>query len=147
MLNLQGAKSKAGVARDAAVSLVGSCSIQTERCRRLRLLLNICFHMPLVDYSNSESSEDEGQRQATQRLLEQSVDKNRHSTGAERLKLPPLPSGFHDLYASQVRTSTRDDPSLHGGRTRQSPHVEGNWNTHVYIECTCEYDELCDSGS
>jgi hypothetical protein len=40
------------------------------------------------------------------------------------------------LYASSIRVSVRDDPSLHGGRKRVIPHVEGNWPTHIYLECS-----------
>ena len=27
-----------------------------------------------------------------------------------------------------------DDPSLHNGRIRAVPHVEGQWSTHVYLD-------------
>lgn len=29
----------------------------------------------------------------------------------------------------------KDNPELHGGRTRSFPHVRGNWATFVYVQC------------
>ncbi len=87
--------------------------------------------MALVQYSDSES--DSGQEGPPRKINKQSEDT---STRQPTSSLPPLPASFHDLYASSTRVSVRDDPSLHGGRKRAIPHVEGNWPTHIYLECT-----------
>ncbi|KAF2217826.1 hypothetical protein CERZMDRAFT_30840 [Cercospora zeae-maydis SCOH1-5] len=80
--------------------------------------------MALVDYS--DSSESEAEPTSKKRKLDTD-----HSQA-----LPPLPAPFRDLYSSTVRTSTQDDPALHGGRRRVTPHVAGNWPTHVYLDWT-----------
>lgn len=83
--------------------------------------------MALVQYSDSESEEDPPPR-PTKKLRPE-------ATPASDSSLPPLPKTFHDLYASSTRVSVKDDPSLHGGRKRVIPHIEGNWPTHLYLEC------------
>jgi len=87
--------------------------------------------MPLVDYSSSE----EEQLTATENTASHKRKRDHETDSSTSSSLPPLPSKFHDLYASGVRASTHDDPTLHGGRKRITPHIEGNWPTHVYIEC------------
>lgn len=88
--------------------------------------------MGLVDYQLS-SSENEDAPQRPLKKRKRTVD----SAAADKpaAALPPLPSTFRDLYTTATRTSTQDDPSLHGGRKRAIPHVEGNWPTHIYLEC------------
>lgn len=86
--------------------------------------------MALVQYSDSES--DSGQEGPPRKINKQIEDTSARKPAPS---LPPLPASFHDLYASSTRVSVRDDPSLHGGRKRAIPHVEGNWPTHIYLEC------------
>ncbi|KAK2595655.1 poly(U)-specific 3'-to-5' RNA exonuclease [Conoideocrella luteorostrata] len=82
--------------------------------------------MGLVDYSSSSGDEAQQESPPTKRR-KTSAERDGHS-------MPPLPSSFHDLYASTVRQSVVDDPSLHQGRKRLNPHVIGNWPTHIYVE-------------
>ncbi|KAK3329486.1 U6 snRNA phosphodiesterase Usb1 [Apodospora peruviana] len=96
--------------------------------------------MPLVDYasdSEPESADQSPSAPAPKRAGFNPVVAHGELDQQLRrpaLDLPPLPAAFHDLYASTVRASTADDPSLHQGRVRQIPHVAGNWPSHVYIE-------------
>ncbi|KAL1603644.1 poly(U)-specific 3'-to-5' RNA exonuclease [Paraconiothyrium brasiliense] len=83
---------------------------------------------PLVQYSDSESDD------ADARTPARGLKRKRSAEGQATTSLPPLPAAFHDLYSTNARASTTDDPSLHGGRKRAVPHIEGNWPSHVYIE-------------
>lgn len=93
--------------------------------------------MPLVDYPDSDSEDgDKGDETAAQpaHSASKSATKRMRSEAA-LVDLPPLPASFHDLYSTNARVSTSDNPNLHGGRKRTTPHIEGNWPSHVYLEC------------
>ncbi|WWC68721.1 uncharacterized protein I206_102655 [Kwoniella pini CBS 10737] len=84
--------------------------------------------MPLVDYDSS-GSEDEVQdhhdipaENLTRRALEGEL-KNR--SNKKQKTLPSLPETF--------ATGSKDDPSLHQGRKRTRPYVDGEYNAHVYL--------------
>ncbi|KAG9232641.1 U6 snRNA phosphodiesterase Usb1 [Amylocarpus encephaloides] len=87
--------------------------------------------MALVDYTSSDEAETASIGKA-EPPGPSSLKRKREAQ--DDGDLPPLPSKFHDLYASSARVSTRDDPSLHDGRKRVTPHIEGNWPTHIYVE-------------
>ena len=89
--------------------------------------------MALVDYASSSEDEEQVSDHAVSVFTKQPINAFKRKKESEQ-ELPPLPAQFHDLYASNVRTTTHDDPALHGGRKRIKPHVEGNWPTHIYIE-------------
>jgi hypothetical protein len=87
--------------------------------------------MALVNYPSSDSEEGYTSEPSTGEKRKRESEEGHGDHAA----LPPLPSEFHDLYASTARISTNDDPTLHGGRKRVTPHIPGNWATHVYLEC------------
>ncbi|KAF1942639.1 hypothetical protein EJ02DRAFT_502722 [Clathrospora elynae] len=93
--------------------------------------------MSLVDYPDSESDDDNSHAIPAQlvKSIATSTVKRKYSESTKDSKgLPPLPAAFHDLYATNARISTSDNPGLHGGRKRAVPHVEGHWPSHVYLE-------------
>lgn len=90
--------------------------------------------MSLVQYPDSDSDSDSEQNTSLSAQKPKVVLKRKRSELSND-DLPPLPAAFHDLYSTNARVSTSDNPSLHGGRKRAVPHVEGNWPSHIYLEC------------
>ena len=115
--------------------MVGGYLVLLSRLEPLNIRYLITLtNMPLVDYSSSSSSSKEESLTVIKVRGSRPIKRKRKSpTTSEHL--PPLPSTFYDLYASSTRPSTQDDPELHGGRQRVTPHIEGSWPSHVYIEC------------
>lgn len=88
--------------------------------------------MSLVAYPDSDSDEQDKSEAVFAQSASKSALKRKNTAEHD---LPPLPASFHDLYTANARISTSDNPSLHGGRKRAVPHIEGNWPSHVYLEC------------
>jgi len=73
----------------------------------------------VVTYS---SSDDEG------------IEAKPEGPPKKKKKLPPLSSKL-------VVATPADDPALHQGRLRGSPHVDGRWACHVYVPVVSERGE------
>lgn len=99
--------------------------------------------MSLVQYPDSDSDSEDKAILSAQKPKAPLKRKRSEPSSDD---LPPLPAAFHDLYSTAARVSTSDNPSLHGGRQRAVPHVEGNWPTHVYLECKDDPAPFPESG-
>jgi U6 snRNA phosphodiesterase len=91
----------------------------------------------LVDYDSEDGSEGSGvstggneENCATFQPLVVKRFVHFHNTSQNHLstdrKLPALSTTL-------TGTAHTDDPSLHQGRTRTRPHVDGQWAAHVYV--------------
>ncbi|KAI9510134.1 hypothetical protein F5148DRAFT_1181791 [Russula earlei] len=76
----------------------------------------------LVSYDESTDSEDEGEKGTK-------PPKERPSPPPPPVKRRKLPA----LAAHLAPAVPLDDPSKHQGRTRTTPHVEGQWAAYVYV--------------
>ncbi|KAI5815452.1 hypothetical protein BZA77DRAFT_315811 [Pyronema omphalodes] len=112
---------------------------------------------PLVDYPDTSDSDSEPEATPPAKKLKIKSELSTSATIATVVtppslpsvsplpQLPPLPARFHNLYAVAPRIGKEDDPTLHGGRKRAIPHVQGNWPTFAFIEWfleSVEFDTL-----
>ncbi|KAG9300618.1 hypothetical protein G9A89_005218 [Geosiphon pyriformis] len=96
----------------------------------------------LVDYTSSSEGESENEKETRGKRARTEEEEEEMRKRKFKQELPPLPSSFLELYTNKVFSTTKsiDDPSKHNGRIRSSPHVEGNWPTHVFVEVDIDPD-------
>ncbi|RUS21339.1 SNF2 family N-terminal domain-containing protein [Endogone sp. FLAS-F59071] len=98
----------------------------------------------IVDYdSSSGEEEDNGDAVVAATAMAIPVKRKRVEEASleeprPKKALPSLPDAFLELYPDKCGKS--DDPSIHQGRLRSTPHVLGNWATHVYVEISVNSD-------
>jgi hypothetical protein len=95
----------------------------------------------LVSYGESSTSEDEGEEDGSETNLPKKRSKS-PSTSVTSPQ-PPPPAAATDTkqrkrqlpaLAPHLASSVPlDDPSKHQGRTRTTPHVDGQWAAYVYV--------------
>ena len=94
----------------------------------------------LVSYGESSTSEGEGEECGSETTLP--VKRPKPST-SQQPQPPPPPAATTDtkqrkrqlpaLAAHLAPSVPLDDPSKHQGRTRTTPHVDGQWAAYVYV--------------
>jgi len=94
----------------------------------------------LVSYGESSTSEDEGEENGSETTLPNKTPKS--STSSPPPPPPPSPTDTNQrkrkrqlpaLAAHLASSVPLDDPSKHQGRTRTTPHVDGQWAAYVYV--------------
>ena len=93
----------------------------------------------LVSYGESSSSEGEGEEDGSETTL----PKKRPKSSTSPPPPPPAAAAVTDirqrkrqlpaLAAHLASPVPLDDPSKHQGRTRTTPHVDGQWAAYVYV--------------
>ena len=89
----------------------------------------------LVSYDESSTSESEGE------VTPLPKKRPKPSSSPQPQLAPPVPTGpkpqrkrkLPALAAHLAPPVPPDDPSKHQGRTRTTPHVEGQWAAYVYV--------------
>jgi len=89
----------------------------------------------LVEYPSSD--DDDSQEKSDQDIYVQ-LSKKRYVVGEcmTMFSMPDLSRKLPPLSSSLVVSVPNDNPALHQGRIRTTPHIEGQFAAHVYVSLT-----------